>query len=556
MKTLNESIVISFRRQEHSLAVQCARTLRYTLPMFFFYCLLAVTFNLFSAKLHAQTIKRIELPTPGANESYHTISLGAKGVVLVSQLTKNTFNIQKINVDLERDWSINGTIEDNLDFVKSSYDGQSVYLLFSRSRTDFYQVVKVGIAGFMETFYLTSVDRFQITDFQTIGYSVFMAGTVRDEPMLLYTNLASKQSKILPGVTQSNTVIQSVDIDTAHHVVNVCYAARKGREIKLISRTYDEYGQSIGQVMVSPDPDYSLLNGRLFMLNDSTKLMIGTYGFRNMQGNNNSASQGLFLSKIVYDEVDFTQYHSFTDFKNFFNFMSEREHERMQRKIERKKENGDDVKLNYRLLVHDIIEQNGNYLISGEVFYPEYRNNTNGMYGLNSWWGSPIMSPWGMGGMGMFPSYGLWNPYYWDPWYGSRRMNNGQQFNGFIYTHAIVAGFNAKGDLLWDNSLPFESVRSMELKEKVRVKPNEDQTISMFYSNKGAIKAKVFDKDRVLNDRQPIPIMTVDASDKVRQTSTDEVLYWYDNYYLAFGYQRITGDDGRRNVFYLNKISF
>ncbi len=149
--------------------------------------------------MRAQTIKRIELPTPGTNESYHTISLGAKGVVLVSQLTKNTFNIQKINVDLERDWSINGTIEDNLDFVKSSYDGQSVYLLFSRSRTDFYQVVKVGIAGFMETFYLTSVDRFQITDFQTIGYSVFMAGTVRDEPMLLYTNLASKQSKILPG---------------------------------------------------------------------------------------------------------------------------------------------------------------------------------------------------------------------------------------------------------------------------------------------------------------------------------------------------------------------
>lgn len=292
-------------------------------------------------------------------------------------------------------------------------DGQSVYLLFTRNRTDFYQVVKVGIAGFMETFYLTSVDKFQITDFQTLGYSVFMAGTVRDEPMLLYTNLASKQSKVLPGVTQANTVIQSVDIDTLHHLVNVCYAARKGREIKMISRTFDEYGQAVGQVMVEPEPDYSLLNGRLFMLNDSTKLMIGTYGFRNMQGNNNSASQGLFLYKIVYDEVEFTQYHSFTDFKNFFNFMSDREQERMQRKIERKKESGDDVKLNYRLLVHDIIEQNGNYLISGEVFYPEYRNNNNGLYGMNSWWGSPMM----LGGMGMYPSMGLCS-YYLVSFYG------------------------------------------------------------------------------------------------------------------------------------------
>jgi hypothetical protein len=545
MKTPNKSTVCSLQSQAHDLLPTAHRL------MLTIYCLLLTAYCLLPTATQAQTVKRVELPMPGTNESFHTISLGAKGVVLVSQISKNAFNIQKLNPDLERDWSINGTIEDNLDFVKSSYDGQSVYLLFTRNRTDFYQVVKVGVAGFMETFYLSSVDKFQITDFQTLGYSVFMAGTVRDEPMLLYTNLASKQSKVLPGMTQANSVIQSVDIDTLHHLVNVCYAARKGREIKLISRTFDEYGQAVGQVMVEPEPDYSLLNGRLFMLNDSTKLMI-----RNMQGNNNSASQGLFLSKIVYDEVEFTQYHSFTDFKNFFNFMSEREQERMQRKIERKKESGDDVKLNYRLLVHDIIEKNGNYLISGEVFYPEYRNNNNGPYGMSSWWGSPVMSPWGWGGMGMYPSMGLWNPYYWDPFYGARRMNNGQVFNGFIYTHAIVAGFSAKGDLLWDNSLALENVRSMELKEKVRVKPNDDQTVAMFYSNKGEIKAKIFDKDRVLTDRQPIPIMTADMGDRVRQTTTDEVLYWYDNYYLAFGYQRITGGDGRRNVFYLNKISF
>ena len=90
----------------------------------------------------------------------------------------------------------------------------------------------------------------------------------------------------------------------------------------------------------------------------------------------------------------------------------------------------------------------------------------------------------------------------------------------------------------------------------MRVKPNNDQTVSMFYSNRGAIKAKVFDRDKVLEDLQPIPIMTADLGDKVRQTSTDEVIYWYDNFYLASGYQRITGDDGRRSVFYLNKISF
>ena len=518
------------------------------------YLLFVICCLLFAQDISAQTIKRLELPTPANTELFHTIPLGKKGVLLVSQIAKNSFNLVKFNAELERDWTVNGNIEDNLEFVRSSFDGESVYLLFSRARTDFYQVVKVSVGpGFVETFYLSAVERFQITDFQTLNYSVFMAGTVRDEPLLLYTNLTTKKSRILPGVTQSNTVIQSVELDTVHRVVNVVYAARKGREVKLVAKTFDEDGQAVGQVLVEPEADYSLLNGRLFVMNDSTKLLIGTYGFRNMQASGSSASQGLFLSKIVYDQVDFTQYHSFTNFQNFFNFMSERERERMMRRIERKKEDGNDVKLNYRVLVHDIIPQGGNYLVSGEVFYPEYRNNNNmGPYGMNSFWGG------GFGGFNSFgfSPFGLYNPYYFNPFFGGNRFNNGQVFNGFVYTHAIVAGFNAKGDLLWDNSLPFDNVKSMELKEKVKVKLNADNTVAMFYSNKGAINAKVFDQSKVATSLRPIAITTDEDGDKVRQTSTDEVVFWYDGYYLAYGYQKIAGNDGRRNVFYLNKIAF
>lgn len=529
-------------------------------PVFLYFSLFTFHFSLFTFYLtpytFGQNLKRLELPVPNNAELFHTIPLGPKGVLLVSQIAKNSFNLAKFSADLERDWSVNGNVEDNLEFVRSSFDGESVYLLFSRARTDFYQVVKVSVGpGFVETFFLSAVERFQITDFQTVNYSVFMAGTVRDEPLLLYTNLATKKSKILPGVTQANTVIQSVELDTTHQVMNVIYAARKGREVKLIAKTFDQDGQPVGQVLVEPEPDYSLLNGRLFMMNDSTKLLIGTYGFRNMQASGNSSSQGLFLSKVVYDQVEFTQYHSFTNFQNFFNFMSERERERMQRRIERKKEDGSDVKLNYRVLVHDIIPQNGNYLVSGEVFYPEYRNNNMGMgpWGMNSFWGG------GMGGFNNFgfSPFGLYNPYFFNPFFGGNRFNNnGQVFNGFVYTHAIVAGFTPKGELIWDNSLPFDNVRSMELKEKMKVKLNADNTVAMFYSNKGAIKAQVFDQNKVVANLNPIAIATEESGEKIRQTSTDEVVFWYDNYYLAYGYQKIAGSEGRRNVFYLNKIAF
>ncbi len=534
---------------KHLLIAVSSKSPRYKLVK---HCLLSFFIFHFSFFIcEAQTTNRIELPVLRGSDTYHTVSLGGNGVLLITQLNRNSFILQKFSTDLTVDWKQDLTIENGLDFVKSSYDGRSVYLLFSRSRTDFYQVVKVNVGpGFIENFYLSAVDRFEITDFETLGYSVYMAGTVRNEPLLLYTNVLSKQSKVLPGVSMANTIIQSLEADTAHHVVNVCFAARKGREIKLVSKTFDELGQPVGQVMIEPNNDYSLITGRLFILNDSTKMMVGTYGLRNMQGNGNSASQGVFISKIIDDEVAFTQYHSFTDFKNFFAFMSDRQRGRMERRIERRKEDGGEVKLNYQLLVHDIVPQGDNFLITAEVFYPEYRNN-NSAYGMNSIMSGPFMSPMMFG---RFSS--IYNPNMYSPFYNSGRYNNGQVFTGFVYTHAIVTSFDKDGKILWDNSLPFESVKSMELKEKAKVKVNAEGSVALSYSNNGTITSKTFHEGINTNDKTMMAISTDDSSEKVRNTSTDDVLYWFGNYYLAYGFQKIAGADGRRNVFYMNKISF
>lgn len=46
--------------------------------------------------------------------------------------------------------------------------------------------------------------------------------------------------------------------------------------------------------------------------------------------------------------------------------------------------------------------------------------------------------------------------------------------------------------------------------------------------------------------------------DVVKRTTSDHIDYWFDNYFLASGIQRINNDSEnlRRNVFYLNKVSF
>jgi hypothetical protein len=506
--------------------------------------------------LIAQEVKRIEIPLTNNNQEYQTIPLAEKGVLLISQPGRNTYNVQRFDTNLERLWSIDGTIENNLDYVASTYDGGAVFLLFSRYRSSVYQIVKVNIGpGFVETFTINTLDRFQITDFKTMGYGLFMAGTVRDEPILIHTDLTTLQTKVLPTAIKGSNAIQSIEIDTTHRLVNVSFAVKNRRQVQIVARSYFETGQLYEQVVVQPEEDYSFLNGRLQVLNDSVKLMIGTYGYRNMQSANNAASQGLFITKIVNEEVVFTRYHSFTDFSNFFSFMNDRQQEKIERRIKKKKDSGGELKLNYRLLVHDIIQKDDQFILVSEVFYPEYRSNNNNLMGMNSFYGNPWLygSPFGSG---------LYNPYLWNPMYGSRGGYSNQVFDGFVYTHAIVADFDKDGKLIWDNSISFDNVKSMELKEKVNIQVSDEGRTQLVYSKDGAITNKVIKADKVIDGGKKVELPTGFEGDKIRKTSTDDVEYWFGNYYLAWGVQRIinpAGDiqtRGRRNVFYLNKISF
>ncbi|MCE6990044.1 hypothetical protein [Dyadobacter sp. CY323] len=504
-----------------------------------------------SVHVLGQGVKRIELPLAG-NAAYQAVPLGEQGVLLISKPDRGTFNVQKFDTNLDRVWSIDGPIESNLDYVTSSYDGQAVFLLFSKYRSSLYQIVKVNVRpGFIETFTINTLDRFEITDFKTLGYSVFMAGMVRNEPVLIYTQLTTSQTKVLPSAIKGSNAIQTVEVDTAHHLVNVCFAVKKGRQTKIVARSYEETGELYAQVSVDPEDDFSLLSGRLQVLNDSVRVVIGTYGYRNMQSSSNAASQGLYISKIINEETVFTRYHSFTDFKNFFNFMNERQQEKMERRIKKKKESGDDLKLNYRLLVHDVVPKSNNFLLVAEVFYPEYRyQNPN------------IMGGYGYGGLIGYPfGMGLYNPYLWNPMYGGRGYNQ-QVFDGFTYTHAIVADVDQNGKLLWDNSINFDNVKSMELKEKIRVQTFANGNSRLVYSHNGGIRSKIIKGDQVIDSDRVIPNETNVEGDKVRKTSTDDIDYWYGNFYLAWGEQRIinaAGDPqtrGRRNVFYLNKIAY
>ena len=98
--------------------------------------------------------------------------------------------------------------------------------------------------------------------------------------------------------------------------------------------------------------------------------------------------------------------------------------------------------------------------------------------------------------------------------------------------------------------------RSQTLKEKVKVNVEGD-IITMSYSDKGEIFSKTLKNGIVIDELKSKQVSSEKEGDSVKRTTTDDIELWYGNYFLATGVQRITNDEnGRRNVFYLNKVSF
>lgn len=507
----------------------------------------------------AAGVKRLEIPVPTNADNFFTIPVRDDGVLLLTKMGRSGYSLVRFDTNLERQWQVDGTISDNLDYVNYSYDGKDVYLLFSKFKSNRYQVIKVYVGpGFTEKFDIYSLDKLEISEFKASRDAVYIAGVVREQPVLLYTNLQTRQSKLLPSAMKGSAEIQSIEIDSINHRVNVTYSVRKGKNYHLVVKSFDDNGRQDSQVILEPEEEFALLNGKLSPLSDTTQLMIGTYGYRSMQSaTKGPVSQGIYMSQITPEEVLPTRYYSFTDFKNFFSFMSPRDQERKERQIQRKKEKGDDLKLNYQLLVHDLIPQGDQFILVAEAFQPTFRSQNNYPYG-------GMGSPFGFGGGGFGSS--MYSPYGWgwglwsmNSWYsGSRGFfgNNQQVFDGWQYTHAVVAGFDKKGNLLWDNSFEIDNVKTMKLKEKVRTSMR-DGLVTLFYSNNGTIRSKAVKGNLVVEGAQDKSIPTQKDGDKIRRNTNDDLEYWYDNYFLAWGYQRIQNEaDGRRNVFYLNKIAF
>jgi hypothetical protein len=287
-------------------------------------------------------------------------------------------------------------------------------------------------------------------------------------------------------------------------------------------KSFDIGGNIINEIKVGNTHTNKLISGKLSILENGKKIVVGTYS-----DGSSSLADGIYIAGFQIDNTqEYIQFYPFTKFSRFFDFIPEDLQKRISKS--KKKNNtlkGKDVRLQYRLLVHNPIRRLEDFLLIAEAYFPLYRYN-------------PKVD-----------------------WQGRREgVTSEIVFDSYQHTHALAISFNEKGKLLWDNVFQIEPVKNKELQKIIQVRVRKDSLV-LLYGVEGFIKSKTIENQSIRESENKVKIPISSKDDHIKRTYSNEIAFWYEKHFLAWGYQAIDNEEDpanpkRRRVFYIAKVKY
>lgn len=356
-----------------------------------------------------------------------------------------------------------------------------------------------------------------ISTFRAVGNYLYFLGYTKDLPILVIQNIDTKEitfGKIIP-LNRHKFSIVSFEVSEDNDEVYL-FTKDVLRDDNLIKFYVYHHGKKVSETMIkSTDPDKYLETAFASKLKDGKYLIIGSYN--NVKKNSNT-SVGLFIMKQhETGKIESTKYINYLDINNFTSYLSIKAQERIEKKQEKKNAQNKELELNYLIAPHKIIEQDGEYVLVGEVYYPTYRQEC------------------------QYISTGI-----------GQTMYCYQVFDGFQYTHFFVMGFNDNGDIIWSNSEPMDiDDKPYSIVHYLSVNQNPPY-LQTLYSTWNTIYSFNFKNGIEISKNEKKLV----NDDEKLLSSTNKNRYWYNNTFLAYGVQKIKNkeDKAKREIFFIEKI--
>ena len=359
-----------------------------------------------------------------------------------------------------------------------------------------------------------------LNEFEVLGDMAIFGGYANYRPVVFLYNIKEKKKTVLPGFYNNRSQLLDIKTNDDNRTFSVLMTDRfRARNQTITIKAFNDQGKLIQRNTLDPGEDKNLIHGQTASLVDGIQYLSGTYAVRR-----SSYSKGVYVAKFVKNENQYLNYYTYSELENFFSYMSAKRQNRVKERIKRRKIKGKKVRLNYRLLVHDVVRLGENYVLIGEAYYPKYVLSTYDPLNLA---------------------------------YRSDRFGSG--IEGYRYTHAVLIAFDKNGKIIWDNSFEINDVLSFSLKQYVHV-AGEGDRIVLLYMYDGEIRSKLIEGNEVVEGKTYNPIK-LQFEDDVIESELEDVgglEEWYGNSFFAYGVQRIIkeGGRGRREIFYVNKIVY
>jgi hypothetical protein len=375
-------------------------------------------------------------------------------------------------------------------------------------------------------------DKASFKSFDIIKNLVLMGFNMEDYMVGIYSfDLENKETKTVYEITENAAEFESFDIDDKNNT----YATLVNRQISK-STYYFEYtsfnldGSRRDSFQINPGTGKKFNTGKIADISGNTKLVIGTFDYvegKSIKESNyfSDATSGFFAVNIDDKNNLEVKYQDFLDLENMTGYLKSDEYLEAKRKAAKSNDSTGKYSVSYSLLLHDVIERDSLFYFVGDAYYEDYHLVTNTYY----------------------------------DYYGRAVPVSYSVFDGYRYFNTFISCYDIDGNKQWDNGMEIFNILTFDLKKRGNVYFTGNETV-MVYNHNGKISAKIINGPEVVEGVESYPIETTFGNDKVTEDSKSNMMHWYDNYFIAYGFQTIRNNslikNNKRTVFYINKLAF
>ncbi len=476
---------------------------------------------------------RLELEPKDGYYNQGITEFGEHGII-VSLKNKQTINNESerkydlYNTNLEQVNSKKITIDKKYFLNETFSDQHRLFSLFKNKKGD-YTLVTIDASNLEEIQVNGIVPKKAIIESMAIlGDYAYLKTTIKRSPFLFAINWKTGEKKLIP--------VSIKDFSSKKLSLMNFQILKESNEIFLYVKVYiknkksDVYiirlnnkGEKVETFNFTENIEKNIIDISAYKISDNKYIFNGTYSskFTGM-------SEGLFFSQTNKSNIDYIKYYNFLDLDKFLSYLPEKKKKKIEKKKDKKEKKGKELSYNYSIAAHGLILLNDGYLFLGEAYYPTYRMES-----------------------------------YQTTVNGVTTTQYRQVFDGYRYTHAILGKFNNKGELLWDQIFElYGAYKPFYEKRFISIAEQKQNSINLIFSSRNRIYSKSFDfNGSVIQEKESDKIETNYSGDKTKR-SFSNIDFWYGNYFLAYGSQKIINKEKennvkrKRKVYFLSKIKF